>query len=308
MDTEFLLPSLKGPSSDENINKDSISKQFALVMPGEPITTQDGFLRGHGTYTKNEALYSSVSGFVEKVNKLITVKSLNFRYSGDVGDVVVGRISEVGSKRWKVEINARQEAILMLSSINLPGGVLRRRTAEDALKMRNFFVENDLICAEVQMFFSDGSISLQTRTKKYGKLTDGQFISVPAALIKRCKTHFHSLSCGVDVILGNNGYCWICPPSEEEPESNNNNNENDDDNKIFNSTDNNSDNDQIDNQTRIKISRVYNSIKCLVKKFIAIYPDTIMSVYNQSLLYQPKEMLKPNIIDLITVNALEIKS
>lgn len=42
---------------------------------------------------------------------------------GEVGDVVVGRITEVGQKRWKVDLNSRQDAVLMLSSVNLPGGV-----------------------------------------------------------------------------------------------------------------------------------------------------------------------------------------
>ncbi len=38
---------------------------------------------------------------------------------------------------------------------------------------------------------------------------NGQFIRVPAGLIKRCKQHFHSLSMGVEIILGNNGYVWL---------------------------------------------------------------------------------------------------
>lgn len=46
------------------------------------------------------------------------------RYTGDVGDVVIGRITEVGNKRWKVDVNAKQDAVLLLSSINLPGGTL----------------------------------------------------------------------------------------------------------------------------------------------------------------------------------------
>ncbi|KAJ1510446.1 exosome non-catalytic core subunit rrp4, partial [Coelomomyces lativittatus] len=42
-------------------------------------------------------------------------------YSGDIGDVVVGRITEIGPKRWKVNIHARQDAVLQLSAIPLPG-------------------------------------------------------------------------------------------------------------------------------------------------------------------------------------------
>jgi exosome complex component RRP4 len=40
--------------------------------------------------------------------------------------------------------------------------------------MRNFFEEGDLLVAEVQAFFSDGAMSLHTRSLKYGKVRASQ--------------------------------------------------------------------------------------------------------------------------------------
>lgn len=37
--------------------------------------------------------------------------------------------------------------------------------------MRTFFEEGDLLVAEVQAFFSDGAMSLHTRSLKYGKVS-----------------------------------------------------------------------------------------------------------------------------------------
>ena len=37
--------------------------------------------------------------------------------------------------------------------------------------MRTFFEEGDLLVAEVQAFFADGSMSLHTRSLKYGKVS-----------------------------------------------------------------------------------------------------------------------------------------
>ena len=125
------------------------------------------------------------------------------------GNIIVGRITEVGARRWKVDVNAGQSAILMLSSINLPDGTQRRRTYEDQLQMRNFYEESDLISAEVQNFYGDGAIALHTRSLKYGKLQNGRILNVPPVLIKRLKQHFVTLPIGVDTILGNNGYIWI---------------------------------------------------------------------------------------------------
>ena len=39
--------------------------------------------------------------------------------------------------------------------------------------------------AEIQTINADGTLSLHTRSLRYGKLENGQFVSVPAGLIKR---------------------------------------------------------------------------------------------------------------------------
>jgi exosome complex RNA-binding protein Rrp4 len=45
---------------------------------------------------------------VHRVNKLVSVLPVKARYSGQIGDVIVGRILDVGQKRWRVDINATQ--------------------------------------------------------------------------------------------------------------------------------------------------------------------------------------------------------
>lgn len=84
--------------------------------------------RGHGTYADGDDLKASVAGIIERVNKLVLVRPLKSRYSGEVGDVIVGRITEVQQKRWKVDTYSRLESVLLLSSVNLPGGELVRIT------------------------------------------------------------------------------------------------------------------------------------------------------------------------------------
>src|SRR5690606_38503626 len=98
----------------------------------------------HGTYIKDPStIVSSVSGTLVKTNRLLSVQTLAplAPYVPEIGDMVIGRIIEVQSKRWKVDINATLSATLMLSSINLPGGILRRRTNADELQIRTFFSE-----------------------------------------------------------------------------------------------------------------------------------------------------------------------
>lgn len=44
-----------------------------LVTPGQTITSEPGFLRGHGTYVLNGNLIASVAGVVQRVNKVSQV-------------------------------------------------------------------------------------------------------------------------------------------------------------------------------------------------------------------------------------------
>lgn len=188
----------------------SSSTLLVTVSDTIPVNNEDGILKGHGTSQLNGQVVATLCGVVERVNKLVYVRALRARYKPEVGDIIVGRVIEIAPKRWRLEINFSQDAVLMLQSMNLPDGIQRRRTAIDELNMRSIFEENDVVCAEVRGFQHDGSLHLQARSQKYGKLERGQLLRVPAYLVKRRKQHFHDLEqFGVDLILGCNGFIWV---------------------------------------------------------------------------------------------------
>ncbi|XP_038879414.1 exosome complex component RRP4 homolog [Benincasa hispida] len=193
----------------ESLSSKANSDASVIVADTIPLNYEDGVLKGHGTLDLNGEVVATICGVVERVNKLIYVRALRARYKPEVGDIVVGRVTEVAPKRWRLDINYSQYAVLMLSSMNLPDGIQRRRTAVDELNMRSIFEENDVICAEVRGFQHDG-LHLQARSQKYGKLERGQLLTVSPYLVKRRKQHFHHLEqYGIDLILGCNGFIWI---------------------------------------------------------------------------------------------------
>ncbi|KAI9261452.1 exosome component 2-like protein [Phascolomyces articulosus] len=267
-----------------------------LVTPGETITTDQQFMRGHGTYTDGENIVvSAVAGSVERVNKLLSVRPLKNRYTPEIGDIVVGRVTEVAMKRWKIDVNGRQDAVLLLSSVNLPGGVQRRKNESDELHMRLFFSEGDVLVAEVQSFYADGSMGLHTRGFKFCKLRNGSFVNVPPVLVQRCKSQFHSLPCGVDIILGLNGYIWVNKKPQGLPE---NNTEEMDTTIMYSSI-----NDEITPEERAVIARVCNCISALAKQYMHINDTVIIYTYEASLAYTVKELLRVDVIDSITTEA-----
>lgn len=237
---------------------------------------------------EDNEIKSSVVGVVKQINKLISVIPIKSKYNGEIGDVVVGRVTEIQKKRWKIDTNSRLDSVLLISSINLPGGELRRRNAEDEQSMRKLLQEEDLLSAEVQNVFIDGSLSLHTRSLKYGKLSQGILVAVAPSLIKRRKTHFHNLPCGVSVIIGNNGYVWISPTVNVEVEGQGGFTQN---------------LEAVSKPDREGIVRIKNCILSLSSCYVMIYDTSIMLAYEESLKYDVKELLNQEIMYEVGFNA-----
>ena len=318
-----------------------------LVVPGQVIASSQrneggegnnsssndggGFLRGHGTYVESvaneERLVASVCGIVQRVNKLVTVIPFSISlYQGHVGDLIVGRITNVGTSRWKVSLVSQQrDAILPLSGVHLPGGVQRVRTAQDQRDMRQFLEEGDLISAEVhKVQNTDGSLHLHTRSMRYSKLENGCLVVVPPSLIQRQKNQIITMiNNTLDVLWGTNGKIWIQRRLKtfEEYEAGGGGN-----NMSMDTTANNNDagggnkseRSEIEElirqehsatpttlEERLSIARVRNAIECLRLVYCMVTPENVETVYEQSIALnmKPSDMLSAdNIIQLTALS------
>jgi exosome complex component RRP4 len=291
-------------------------KSDEIVTPGELITDDPQWMRylpllfsqllnivltnlvcrGHGTYLEPEAssIISSVAGTITKTNKLLSVRPLRARYTPEVGDLVVGRIVEVQAKRWRVDVGSTQLAALPLSAINLPGGILRRRTDTDELQIRSFFAEGDLLVAEVQQLYAgDGSAVLHTRSLKYGKLRNGVFMAVSGTGggggIVRSRRQVWTLDGAnnagqIDVILGVNGYVWISKHVEV-PEAVADGNKTVGITNIEESVSTtmySSQNDPIEVATMREITRLRGVVTALMENGLRVDEDMVMKGYHEA--------------------------
>ncbi|KAK0287481.1 Exosome complex component rrp4 [Friedmanniomyces endolithicus] len=286
-------------NSDDEMDIDSLppghSHSNTMLTPGQTVTDDPQWMRGHGTFaeTSGTAIRSTLAGTLQKTNKLLSIVPLRARYTPEIGDLVIGRIVEVQSRRWKVDVAAPLLAHLPLSSINLPGGVLRKRTSVDELNIRAFFGEGELLVAEVQSLFQDGSASLHTRSLKYGKLRNGYFMAVSGmgggAGVVRAKRQIFTLQTArgggeVDVLLGVNGYIWIARHDRSadgkagDTEVGLNRLEETASTSMYSSQ-----NDEIGAETRRAIGRVAGCIRSLVQGGVKVEEKTVRSAYEASL-------------------------
>lgn len=265
-----------------------------LVTPGTLITPDPQWMRGHGTYIPPSTtnITSSLAGITTRTNKLISVSPLRARYTPEVGDLVVGRILEVQAKRWRVDINSIQLASLPLSAINLPGGILRKRTETDELQIRTFFAEGDLVVAEVQQLFQDGGAVLHTRSLKYGKLRNGLFVALSGqgggSGVVRSRRQVWTMEGQngggkMDVILGVNGYVWISKHVEqvakelEQKHMGITNMEENVSAGVYSSQ-----NDFIDTATMREIARLRNVVTALVENGCRVDEDMVIRGYAEA--------------------------
>ncbi|KAI9376483.1 IEC3 subunit of the Ino80 complex, chromatin re-modelling-domain-containing protein [Aspergillus egyptiacus] len=283
-----------------------------IITPGEVVTDDPQWMRGHGTYINplSTSIIATVAGTVQRTNKLLSVQPLRARYTPEIGDLVVGRIVEVQSKRWKVDVAAPLLAQLPLSAINLPGGILRRRTSADELQIRTFFSEGDLLVAEVQTVHSDGAASLHTRSLKYGKLRNGVFLAVTGtggsgasslsakggvgsgstAGVVRSRRQVFTVPTSngggeVDIILGVNGYIWISKHAEGTGAASSATEsvsitrmEEMVSNSVYSSQ-----NDDIPPATRREIARLAQCIRVLANNGLRVDEATVTAAYEASL-------------------------
>ncbi|KFY87781.1 hypothetical protein V500_06754 [Pseudogymnoascus sp. VKM F-4518 (FW-2643)] len=271
----------------------------SIVTPGEVVTDDPQWMRGHGTYVEpaTAAILATVAGTIQKTNKLLSVRPLRARYTPEIGDLVVGRIIEVQSRRWRVDIGAPLLAALPLSAINLPGGILRKRTETDELQIRTFLSEGDLLVCEVQSLFHDGSASLHTRSLKYGKLRNGVFVSVAGmgggGGVVRSRRQVWTVETAngggpVDVILGVNGYIWISKhiktADEDKAEVGITRIE-----ESTNSTVYSSQNDEIAAETRREIARIRGVVASLVEAGMKVDEEMLMKGYGAAVEIEREE-------------------
>ncbi|KAL2178282.1 uncharacterized protein P884DRAFT_258368 [Thermothelomyces heterothallicus CBS 202.75] len=265
----------------------------AVVTPGEVITEDPQWMRGHGTYVAphTTAIVSSVAGTVTRTNKLLSVRPLRARYTPEVGDLVVGRIVEVQAKRWRVDVGSTQLAALPLSAINLPGGILRKRTETDELQIRTFFAEGDLLVAEVQQLFGDGGAVLHTRSLKYGKLRNGVFVAVSGmgggGGVVRSRRQVWTMDAAngggqIDVVLGVNGYVWISkhvetPEAEAAKATGITNME-----ESVSATVYSSQNDRIEVETMREIARLRGVVTALVENGLRVDEEMVVKGYHEA--------------------------
>ncbi|CDO62751.1 exosome complex component RRP4, putative [Plasmodium reichenowi] len=297
------LETIKHTKSSLHKNRDiQCPNKKKLVLPGECVldkNDKDRFLKGGGLYEEDDMFHACILGRVNYINKLIYVEPLKGKYTGSVGDLLVGKIKDISNDKWIVEIGSYCRAFLSISQTNISIFSQRIRLYNDVINMIHIYKPDDIIACEIQRISTDGTIILHTRSSIYGKLSNGVLIIVPQTLIHNQKKHIFVFPCNVQIILGMNGYIWISSPIKKSKDTNPNSvDQNIEENKF----------EDVDHTTRKNISIITNIIKLLVKYHININYDTINKIYvhyTSNTNNTPSYILKPYVADSYLFNYID---
>ena len=148
-----------------------------VVAPGELLAEGDHLL-GDNAYRIGTKIYSDCIGIVEIDGNRVFVVPLKGGYIPRPGDLVGGRIVDIGLSGWSVDIRAPYEAMLPASETPGPRGPRRRDLTET-------FEVGDMLTAEVLAFDRTRDPLLTVKGPGLGKVSTGRVVEISAAKIPR---------------------------------------------------------------------------------------------------------------------------
>lgn len=182
-------------------------KDKTVVVPGEVLADDLGFIPGHGTYRQNQKILASRLGLANIEGKVIKTIPLAGRYLPKRNDIVIGRVMDILVSGWRVDINSPYTAVL--SSKETPEFIERN---ED---LTRYFDLDDHVVAKITNVTSQNLVDLTVRDQGLRKIRGGRIISVNTHKVPRIIGKKGSMvtmikqATNCRIIVGQNGWIWV---------------------------------------------------------------------------------------------------
>lgn len=183
----------------------SSSTKREVVVPGDVLDGK-GLKPGSGAFSEGNHIYASKLGIRSERSGHVSVIPISGVYIPETGDAIVGKIVDIGSSFWLVDLNSPYPAPLHVNEV--PWRVEYGDTA------RYLDVE-DAILAKVQSVDETRRVSLTMKNHTSRKLTGGQIVEVSHAKVPRIIGRKGSMInliksfTNTRMFVGQNGRIWI---------------------------------------------------------------------------------------------------
>ncbi len=184
-----------------------VAEANQVVAPGELLADGDHLL-GENAYRIGTQIFSACVGLLEVDGNRVFVVPLKGGYIPRVGDLVAGRIVDIGLSGWTVDILAPYPSMLPASETPGPRGPRRRDLSE-------MFDVGDMLLAQVLAFDRTRDPLLTIKGPGLGKVATGRVVQISAAKIPRLIGRKGSMismlkrETGCQITVGQNGVALV---------------------------------------------------------------------------------------------------
>jgi exosome complex component RRP4 len=181
------------------------SREF--VLPGEEIVNSIDYLPGKNCFREGNSILSKRIGLVNVKGRVISVIPLSGVYVPRGGDMVIGKVEDIQSSGWIVNINSISDAYLPLSGV---------REFIDTTKtdLSRFYAVGDVIYGKIN-YANSHTIHLSMQDPRARKFRSGRILSMSPSKVPRLIGKEGSMinmikdaaACRINV--GQNGLVWF---------------------------------------------------------------------------------------------------
>lgn len=176
-----------------------------IVIPGEIIVSGEEYLPGEGTRRAGEDILASKYGLSDISDRMIRIIPLSGSYMPKRGNVIVGTVINVTFRGWVIDFGSHFNGFLQLTEV--PRFINKG-------ELRNYLDFGDVICAQI-IGADETSVDLSIRQRGFGKLEEGQLLSINPHKVPRVIGKEGSMvklvkeATNTDIDVGQNGIVWI---------------------------------------------------------------------------------------------------
>jgi exosome complex component RRP4 len=183
-------------------------KEKDIVVPGELLAKGMDNFPGSGTYRENEEIYASRVGIVYIDRRAIKVIPMSGVYMPKVGDVIIGKVIDLGLYGWRLDFNSAYSCVLSLKDA----------TSEYIAKgddLTQYYDIGDYLVCKISNVTSQKLVDVKMREPGLKKLKGGRIFKVNTNKVPRIIGKKGSMvsmiknATGCRIVVGQNGVVWL---------------------------------------------------------------------------------------------------
>ncbi len=181
------------------------SPEPEVVVPGD-VLDSEGLKPGVGTFSEGGQIYASLLGIKRERDGYLDVDPVGGRYIPREGDLVIGKVVDLGPSHWLVDLNGPHPSPLRVNEVPWKvdfGDTARYLDVEDAVLVKIISLD------ETKRVI----ITMKDRSTR--KLTGGRIVEISHARVPRVMGRKGSMISLINsftntrMFVGQNGRIWI---------------------------------------------------------------------------------------------------